>query len=400
MNLPIIDTEGVAPMAIDDAVDKAMPAPQPSASVPAGAAEFLTAGGAAGFSEVIVTNGVVTASASRGASPPRPTAPSDAQERAAPEHTDVDVERDAASDEDSERCLLLEVSHDELDVIVDGLADPLQPVVAVALSSTCKGLRTPLLAALEVLKAAAALCHKVKTSCAEMRDVERLDLRGKGPMSTTDDDFVTVLLTADDFATLGMLLPKWLPRLQRLALAGHHVGDVGIRALCADLGPGAASSLLCLDLEHNQFGPAGAEVLAAALRMGAMPKLEQLYLEYNPIGKQGVSALAAPLRKLPRLGHLHLSACFIGDEGVASLVANLGRDEFEKLESLYIHNNALTDAGCATLIAAVKSGAMPHMRDLAVYDNHAASDAACLAVEDAVVDRRCSAIVRDNNLPV
>ena len=102
MNLPIIDTEGVAPMAIDDAVDKAAPAPpprrvvgqpvatpQPSASVPAGAAEFLTAGGAAGFSEVTVTNnyseGVVTASASRGASPPRNPSPSDAQERAAPE---------------------------------------------------------------------------------------------------------------------------------------------------------------------------------------------------------------------------------------------------------------------------------------------------------------------------
>jgi len=37
-------------------------------------------------------------------------------------------------------------------VIFDGLADPLQPVVAVALSSTCLGLRTPLRAALEVLK--------------------------------------------------------------------------------------------------------------------------------------------------------------------------------------------------------------------------------------------------------
>ena len=44
------------------------------------------------------------------------------------------------------------LSHDELGVIFDGLADPLQPVVAVALSSTCRGLRTPLRAALEVLK--------------------------------------------------------------------------------------------------------------------------------------------------------------------------------------------------------------------------------------------------------
>ena len=96
MNLPI-DTDGVAPMAIDDAVDKAAPVPpprrvvgqpvatpQPSASVPAGAAELFERSLAAGASEVTVTNGVVTASArSRGASPPRPTA--DAQERAASE---------------------------------------------------------------------------------------------------------------------------------------------------------------------------------------------------------------------------------------------------------------------------------------------------------------------------
>jgi len=56
------------------------------------------------------------------------------------------------------------LSHDELGVIFDGLADPLQPVVAVALSSTCLGLRTPLLAALELLQQrhekADALCRK------------------------------------------------------------------------------------------------------------------------------------------------------------------------------------------------------------------------------------------------
>ena len=43
------------------------------------------------------------------------------------------------------------LSHDELGVIVDGLADPLEPIIAVALSSTCLGLRTPLRAGLKVL---------------------------------------------------------------------------------------------------------------------------------------------------------------------------------------------------------------------------------------------------------
>ena len=72
----------------------------------------------------------------------------------------------SGSSDDASRCLLLALSHDELGVIVDGLADPLQPVVAIALSSTCKGLRTPLQAALEVLKErharAVALCRKVQ----------------------------------------------------------------------------------------------------------------------------------------------------------------------------------------------------------------------------------------------
>ena len=95
------------------------------------------------------------------------------------------------------RCLLLALSHDELGVIVDGLADPLQPVVAVALSSTCLGLRTPLLTALKKLKKrykrAKKLCRKVHTSCAELRVAEELDWYRKG-------------LTTDDVATLAKIL--------------------------------------------------------------------------------------------------------------------------------------------------------------------------------------------------
>ena len=98
------------------------------------------------------------------------------------------------------------LSHDELGVIVDGLADPLQPVVAVALSSTCLGLRTPLRAALEVLKErharAKALCWKVGMSCAALRGRAELVWQCKG-------------LTADDIETLGMILrTSGLPRLQ------------------------------------------------------------------------------------------------------------------------------------------------------------------------------------------
>ena len=77
---------------------------------------------------------------------------------------------------------LLDLSHDELGAIVDGLANPLQPVVAVALSSTCKGLRTPLQAALKVLRqqhrSAKSLCFKlgVWPGTKGLREAEKLTL--------------------------------------------------------------------------------------------------------------------------------------------------------------------------------------------------------------------------------
>ena len=115
------------------------------------------------------------------------------------------------------------LSHDELGVIVDGLADPLQPVVAVALSSTCLGLRTPLQAALQVLKErherAVALCRKVRLSCADMCVAYELDSHDKG-------------LTATDMATLGMILrTNGRPRLQILALDGNGLGDTAMHVI-------------------------------------------------------------------------------------------------------------------------------------------------------------------------
>merc|ERR1740124_1857907 len=106
------------------------------------------------------------------------------------------------------------LSHDELGVVFDGLADPIQPIVAVALSSTCVGLRTPLRAALEVLKkqheSAAALCRKVGMRWSDLREAKTLVWRHK-------------CLTAADLATLGMLLPK-CSSLTHLELHGNQIG--------------------------------------------------------------------------------------------------------------------------------------------------------------------------------
>jgi len=285
----------------------------------------------------------------------------------------------AVSADPCRRCHLLALSHDELGVIADGLADPLQPVVAVAFSSTCKGLRTPLQAALEVLKErhgrAVALWRKVETSCAALCIATELRWIGKD-------------LTADDMATLAMILrTNGLPMMQRLFLTS--IGDAGVQGLCDGLDHGAAPSLQQIDLEGNSFGPAGAEALAAALRRGAMPRLEVLSLTDNPIGSQGMAALATPLRKLPVLKRLFLSYCSIDDEGVASLVNNLGKDDLKALETLALSNNKITDVGCASIMKEIDAGGLPAVRHVLYLDlgDNNASDEATTAVADALVRR-------------
>ena len=247
------------------------------------------------------------------------------------------------------------LSHDELGVIVDGLADPLQPVVAVALSSTCLGLRTPLLPALQVLKErharVLALCRKIEISCALLRDVKALDLDNMD-------------LTANDMATFGMILrTNGLPQLQLLNLYENKLDDTAMHNLCGGLGFCALSSLRYFNVAHNVFGPEGAEDFAAALRRGAMPKLQNCLIYGNRFGNEGLSALAQPLRKLTELTSLLLfGACGIGDEGVASLVDNLDKDDFPSLEELTMHGNSkITSAGNAKIVAAVEAGGLPKL---------------------------------------
>ena len=271
------------------------------------------------------------------------------------------------------------LSHDELGVIFDGLAEPLQPVVAVALSSTCLGLRTPLQAALEVLKErharAKAFCRKAGWNCAILRDAVVLD-------------WAAMDLTAEDMATFGMILrTSGLPQLRQLNLSDNPFGDMGVAALCAGLGRGAAPSLWSLDI-CCQFGPAGAEALAAAFRRGAMPKLVTLGLNFNPLGDQGVAALAVALRQLPVLQALNLACCDVGDEGVASLVDNLGKDDFKKLDILALADNEITDAGAAKLLAAINAGGLPKLTQHPFQlDGNPTSESAVAAVEDALAKR-------------
>ena len=289
----------------------------------------------------------------------------------------------SGSSNDDSRCLLLALSHDELGVIFDGLADPLQPVVAVALSSTCKGLRTPLVlqAVMGTLAKrrlrALALCRKFEMSCEELRDADALDWEER--IDFREEERVTT----DDLATLGMLLPKSLPRLQRLDLYSNGITNAGMHALCAGLTHGAAPSLTFLAVDGNPFGLAGVEVLAAALSRGAMPMLDVLMISDSKIG-QGLIALAAPLRKHPALKELHLCKCDIGDEGVAALVKDLGKDDFKTLKDLDLSGNEITNAGMVKLVAAINSGAMPMLRYLRICDNDGVSDGMLSALATAI----------------
>ena len=270
------------------------------------------------------------------------------------------------------------LSHDELGVIFDGLADPLQPTVAVALSSTCLGLRTPLWAALEVLKEryerAVALCRR-----------GAMHPKMLSPASLSDQTYLAFYSISDEsMATLGMILRlHGLPRLKVLELFSASNGSSGMISLCEGMGPGSLPALTHLNFENNRAGPAGAEALATAFSKGAMPRLERLCLLVYQFGKRGWAALAKPLRRLPGLCYLDLDSTGLCDEGLASLVANLGKDKFKALKSLNLQGNQVGDLGCRSLVMAIVGGRMPLLETLDLYENPA-SQAAQQSVLDAV----------------
>ena len=312
----------------------------------------------------------------------------------------------ALSEDPCSQCHLLALSHDELDVIFDGLSDPLQPELAVVFSSTCKGLRTPLRAALEELEGQHSdvkeLCRHVPDvydketgnsepmDCAMLRDEMQLKWNDELQLKWNN---LNVDAPVEAMSTLGMILrANGLPKLRALHLAENHLGDAGAQPLFEGLGPGSLPSLLVLSIYENNIGPAGGEALAAALGSGAMPTLVRLDLHGNPIGKQGVAALAAPLRKLHSLTDMFLSGCKICDEGVASLVDNLGKDDFKALVGLDLEDNLVTDKGCATLVDAIKAGSFPSVKTVHLHGDFV-SDEANAALSAAVSERKAAELL-------
>ena len=257
---------------------------------------------------------------------------------------------------------LSKLSGDEQGIILGQLFNPLEPRLAVYLSSANKELRLLLTPALrQQLRAdhaeAAALCRKVGfPSCKELREAKVVHCFGK-------------CLSAADLTTLGTL-GLVLPALESLAIGEFSVGvgasHDGMQRLAEGLVAGALPAVRFAFFNTVYMGDAGASAFAAALDQGALPRLERLNLINTAIGDAALVALAPALRRRPAL-ELNFRCNPLGDEGLAALVApplpppTGGLNELKTLE---LSHTKVSDAGCTALAAALHSGALPALEEL------------------------------------
>ena len=278
------------------------------------------------------------------------------------------------------------LSGDEQGIILDQLRNALEPRLVMYFSSANKELRALLPPAVQQqLRAdyeeAAALCLKVGIQgCKELREAREVVLENKG-------------LSGADLATLAKL-GAVLPALKELNLMedSGSAGPDGVQRLAEGLVAGALPAVTWLEFDQTHVGDAGASALAAALDRGALPRLKHLFLYNAAIGDAGLVALAPALRRRPALEGLDLDGNPFGDEGLAALVAPpppaAGTPPppaggLKKLKVLCVSHTNVTDAGCATLVAALDSGALPALEQLD-FDRIPASAAAIEAVYAAM----------------
>ena len=290
------------------------------------------------------------------------------------------------------RITLLEDLPDDIrQYVFSQLCNVLEPRLAVYFSSASRELWELTQALRQQLRTdhevAAALCRKVGLrSCKELREAKEINLRAKD-----DSDLVTL-------GALGSVLPA----LEKLELAevidwssfqwlARNVH--GVQRLAEGLGAGALPNLMHVHINSVHVGDAGASALAAALDRGALPRLKSLGLSENDIGDAGLVALAPVLRRRFALECLNLMGNPCGDEGLAALLAPLQTagallpqaGGLAKLRGLGLHGTQVSDAGCAALVAALDSGALPALKTVFVYDDWESSGGERSAAATATV---------------
>jgi len=260
---------------------------------------------------------------------------------------------------------LQNLHHDALSTIASVLCDPLRHESLNALSRTCRDVRvcsTPSLAQLrQRYEKAKALCEHVGESMG--LDVETELWWGATGLGTTPHIW-----------TLGMLLQsRSLTLLETLVLYKNELGDEGMLALLGGLDGCALPCLHTLNLCKNNVGVPGAATIARALRRGALPSLKKLDLGGNKLGDKGLGVLAPPLRVHLHIARLHVGDNGIGDRGLAALLSaptNYGiLPVLPSLLQLWLSDNELSDAGCATLASALCAGAMPRLQRIYLKGN-------------------------------
>ena len=249
---------------------------------------------------------------------------------------------------------LSKLSGDEKRTIFVQLCDVFDPGVAVAFSSTSSELRELTMVERQQLQAdheaAAALAHNAgKGSCKRLREARDIGTHAGG-------------LSSDDLATLGTL-GSVLPALEKLYLHG-------VQRLAEKLRAGALPAVTFV--RFGYMSDADASALALALDRGALQQVKKLQLGYAAVGDAALVALAPALRRLPALEVIDLERNPLADTGLAALVAPPQpagvppptTGGLRKLKSLSLVRTQITDAGCATLAAALDSGALPALGDL------------------------------------
>ena len=194
----------------------------------------------------------------------------------------------------SPSCTLLQLSHDLIRVVAHELCDPLQPNIAVNLSSTAKSLRAPMQAALAQLKRqhqeaeefAALVCPSSSTSnIVQLQNATEISLP-EGVLC--DDDYYRQFSRAH-WRTLGTLVGCGsLPMLESLTCderpGGARFIEEGVVSLTAGLRRGGLPSLRRLSLTSSQIGDQAASALASALTKRAVPKFQELRLYDSEMG--------------------------------------------------------------------------------------------------------------------